>query len=95
MVFEESRVLFRDSVLCFATPLSQKLDILSLCFIIAKILGSCLNFSMVFSKESLLCFTLANRSSFRCKPSDGTIFTKSLLHVSAAGLLSNTILVFP
>ena len=94
MVFEESRVLIRYSMLCFATPLNEKLDLLGLCFIIAMILGCCLNFSMIFSKGSWICSTLANSSSLHCKPRDGTIFAKNLLNVSATRLLLDTILVF-
>ena len=85
MAFEESRVLIRDSILCFTTPLSEKIDLLGLCFIIAMILGCCSNFS--------ICSTLTNRSSLLCKPSDGTIFAKKLVNVSATRLLSNTNLV--
>ena len=95
MVFEESRVLIRDSKLCFTTPLNEKLDLLGLCFIIAIILGCCLTFSMIFSKGSWICSTLTNRSSLHCKRSDGTLFAKNLLNVSAARLLSDTILVLP
>ena len=93
MVFEESRVLIRDSILCFSTPLNQKLDLSGLCLIIAMIPGCCLNFSMVFSNRSWKCSTLTNRSSLHCKASDGTIFAKNLLNVSATRLLSDTILV--
>ena len=93
MVFEESRVLIRDSILCFATPLSEKIDLLGLCFIIGMMLGCCSNFSIIFSKGSWICSTVANRSSLHCKPSDGKIFAKNLLNVSATRLLSDTILV--
>ena len=71
-VFEESRVLIRDSILCFTTPLNEKLDLM--------ILGYCLNFSMIFSKGSWICSTLTNRSSLHCKPSDGIIVAKKLLN---------------
>ena len=93
MVFEESRVLIRDSILCFATPLSEKIDLLGLCFIIGMMLGCCSNFSIIFSKGSWICSTVASRSSLHCKPSYGTIFAKNLVNVSATRLLSNTILV--
>ena len=79
MVFEESRVLIRDSILRFATLLNKKLDLLGLCFIIAMILGCCLNFSMIFSKGSWICSTLANSSSLHCKPRDRTIFAKKIV----------------
>ena len=94
MIFEESRVLTRDSILRFATLLNEKLDLLGLCFIIVMILGCCLNFSVIFSKGSWICSTLANSSSLHCKPRDGTIFAKNLLNVSAIRLLLDTILVF-
>ena len=93
MVFEESRVLIRDSILCFSTPLNEKLDLSGLCLIIAMISGCCLNFSMIFCNMSWICSTLTNRSSLHCKTSDGTIFAKNLLNVSATRLLSDTILV--
>ena len=92
MVFEESRVLIRDSILCFTTP-NKQLGLLGLYFIIAMILGCCFNFSMIFSKVSWICSTLTSRSSLHCKPSDGTIFAKNLLIVSATRLSSDTILV--
>ena len=58
------------------------------------ILGCCLNFSMIFSKRSWICSTLANSSSLHCKPRDGTVFAKKLLNVSAIRLLLDAILVF-
>ena len=94
MVFEESRVLIRDSMLHFATLLNEKLDLLGLCFIIAMILGCSLDFSMNFTKGSWICSTLANSSSLHCNPRDGRIFAKNLLNVSAIRLLLDTILVF-
>ena len=93
MVFEETRVLIRYSILCCATPLNEKLGLVSLCFIIAMILWCCSNFSIIFSKESWICSTLTNRSSLHCKPRDETIFAKKLLNVSTTRLLSNSILV--
>ena len=89
MVFEESRVLIRDSILCFAIPLNEKLGLLGFCFITAMILGCCLNFSMNGPGYA----TLTNRSSLHCKPSDGTIFAKKLLNICATKLLLDTILV--
>ena len=46
-----------------------------------------------FFQGSWICSTVANRSSLHCKPSDGKIFAKNLLNVSATRLLSDTILV--
>ena len=86
MVFEEARVLIRNSIICFATPLNENLDLLGLCFIIAMILGCCLNFSMIFSIGSWICSTLTNRSSLQCKPRDGTKFYE--------GCMSNITTIF-
>ena len=44
------------------------------------ILGCCLNFSMIFSKGSWICSTLASSSSLHCKPRDGTIGPLQDLH---------------
>ena len=90
---KESRLLIRDSILCFATPLNEKIGLLGLYFIIAMILGCCLKFSIIFSKGYSICCTLFNRSSLHCKPSDGTIFAKKLLNFLDTKLLSDTILV--
>ena len=94
MVFEESRVLIRDSILCFATLIKEKLGLLGLFHYFNDTWALFLwNFLMTFSKVSWIYSTLTNRSSLHCKPSDGTIFAKNLLNFSATRLLSDTILV--
>ena len=52
MVFEESRVLIRDSMLCFATPLNEKLDLLGYVSLLQWYLGAVWIFQWFFPKGS-------------------------------------------
>ena len=52
MVFEESRVLIRDSMLCFATPLNEKLDLLGYVSLLQWYLGAVWIFQCLFPKGS-------------------------------------------